>query len=409
MKLALHIGTEKTGTTTFQQWANANRAALLAQGIVYPRCFGDANHRKLSILGMRLENADDAFAANGIATGADHAAFVRDLRAAFLEEVREHGPDVRWLISSEHLHSRVRTVDMVQKVGDFLREVFDDITVHVHLRPQVDVAVSLASTLTRAQGTVNRAWFNAINAQGWYYNYHDLVLRWRQVFGADRVKIIPFAREPDITRALCSRLDIDATGLPAPQRVNEALDWRLMALVNHLAAAARQGRRQFRLPPGFLDAAPVQERLQIGEELAREVQARFDASNAALCALDPTIAEADLRPDWSRYAGRPNLTVVPAASIYGGQMLDLIDAYEALLAAERARRHLAEAERAIARGNTVNARNFIQKAETQAGQLRDDSRDARPLAAIETRIDTLRAELDEAAAPPAPRSQPGGA
>ena len=33
MKLALHIGTPKTGTTTLQRWFAQNRTALQAQGV----------------------------------------------------------------------------------------------------------------------------------------------------------------------------------------------------------------------------------------------------------------------------------------------------------------------------------------------------------------------------------------
>lgn len=35
-KVVLHIGTEKTGTTSIQHFMSQNRQALLAKGIVYP-------------------------------------------------------------------------------------------------------------------------------------------------------------------------------------------------------------------------------------------------------------------------------------------------------------------------------------------------------------------------------------
>lgn len=408
MKLDLHIGTEKTGTTTFQRWGDANRTALLQQGIVYPRCFGDTNHRKLSIVGMAAQSADPAFLTSGIKTAKDHTAFVQALRAEFRAEASLYGTGVRWLVSSEHLHSRVNTPEMVRNVANFLGEVFDDITVHIHLRPQIDVAVSLASTHSRGNGIVNRGWFNAIGPESTYYNYLDLVQRWRQTFGADRVRIIPFTREPDITTAICARLKIDTAGLSPPQRANEALDWRTIALVNHLAVAARQARQVLHLPNGFLDSVAVRERLQIGEDLARSVQDRFDASNAELCALVPDITEADLRPDWSRYKGRPNLTALPPSSIYGSQMLELIQTYETMIAAERAQRHLAEAERAIARNNPANAEAFIQKAEEEMGEMHDTARGHRQRTAIAARIAAVRAELEKTRnSPPRVRPNPG--
>ena len=48
MDLYLHIGTEKTGTTSVQKFFKANRALLAKNGIVYPVAPGKQNHMGLA-------------------------------------------------------------------------------------------------------------------------------------------------------------------------------------------------------------------------------------------------------------------------------------------------------------------------------------------------------------------------
>jgi hypothetical protein len=48
MKLILHIGTHKTGTTSLQAWLANNREALAANGVSYPHAtvaHGSGHHR----------------------------------------------------------------------------------------------------------------------------------------------------------------------------------------------------------------------------------------------------------------------------------------------------------------------------------------------------------------------------
>ncbi|MFN3867408.1 MAG: hypothetical protein ACK4MD_11960, partial [Demequina sp.] len=109
MKLVLHIGTPKTGTTTLQRWFAGNRAAVLAQGVWYPETLGAENHRKLTTHARDSDRPDDSFARLGIRGPEDHARFRRDLEAAFDAEAdRARAAGARAaLISNEHLWSRI--------------------------------------------------------------------------------------------------------------------------------------------------------------------------------------------------------------------------------------------------------------------------------------------------------------
>lgn len=58
MKAILHIGTEKTGTTSFQSFMHRNRDAVLARGVLYPDRLGGDNHRLIATYGLSLSTAD---------------------------------------------------------------------------------------------------------------------------------------------------------------------------------------------------------------------------------------------------------------------------------------------------------------------------------------------------------------
>lgn len=48
-KLTLHIGTEKTGTTSIQNTLKANYDNLNQLGILYPKCFKLSNHVEMAV------------------------------------------------------------------------------------------------------------------------------------------------------------------------------------------------------------------------------------------------------------------------------------------------------------------------------------------------------------------------
>ena len=58
MELYLHIGTEKTGTTTIQSFLAANRDLLKRNRILYPRAPGEQNHRALAAAAQDCARGD---------------------------------------------------------------------------------------------------------------------------------------------------------------------------------------------------------------------------------------------------------------------------------------------------------------------------------------------------------------
>ena len=66
MDLFLHIGMEKTATTSTQRWFADNRAALRAQGVAYSRVLGLITHRKLCLWSLNADRDDNGFVRNNL-------------------------------------------------------------------------------------------------------------------------------------------------------------------------------------------------------------------------------------------------------------------------------------------------------------------------------------------------------
>lgn len=372
MKLALHIGTAKTGTTTLQRWFADNRDGLGKQGVWYPVAPGAENHRRLMVYARDTSKPDASFAKNGVKTAADHKAFRTRLQHKLERELQgsaKRGHRI-WVMSSEHLHSKINSPAMITRLRDLLVPMFEEVTVYLHLRPQVDLLISNSSQRARMGRPVTRAELtrDAVSTSSSYFNYNRIVSHWEAAFGAEKLRLTPFKRRPDMLGLMIEMLELDMTRLAPVVRANRGLDWRAIGLANVVNAgfaAANLGE-----PPDFhLDGMPGTERLQLGRQLAQELQARFDDSNAKLAARRSDVTASDLVPDWSVYSEASNLALVEAPCLFTEQLTYMIRRFAQDTAVERWRRHMAEGRLAALGGDEPGLKRAKRLAEEAAAEL----------------------------------------
>lgn len=352
MKLALHIGTPKTGTTSCQHWFAQNRSVLRDQGIIYSRALGEYSHRALAVCVQNPNKANRSFAHFGIKTPQDHTDFRQQLAEKLSREIAQYNQARHWVISSEHLFSNITKQEMIQQVRDFLSPHFAEITVFLHLRPQVDLLVSGASQRARMGRAVTPQTLTrpAVSEQSDYFNYNNITKKWGSVFGAGNLRIIPFRNQPDMTQTLITHLGASRGGTTAPIYTNEALGWQTMALVNALGDAAAPIKPLHKSL--FLDQQPKGERLQIGLKMAREIHARFQQSNAMLCQRHPDISLQDLEPDWRKYDAPANVYDLNGDTSFSKQFSYVIARYQQELRLATAKTLLAETDLLVHKGET---------------------------------------------------------
>lgn len=361
----MHIGTEKTGTTTFQNWISRNRDALISQGVWYSKSLGLPNNRKLSVYARDEDKPEQGFWLHGITDVQKHREFRVKTRVEFQQEVQEalEKKCNSFVISNEHLHSRLTSDQMVERVRSFLGHTFQSIEVIAHLRPQVDVAVSSASTVSKGGRKISRAFFETINSNSSYFNYQKLIIRWERAFAIDNVYIVPFKRIPCMINFMVKYLNINRDDLTDIKTKNESLDFRTMAMINALNIP-RFNRDQSlnKNREIFIERLPKEKKLAIGIELARSLQKKFDESNRELVKRRSDIEFIDLQPDWEKYDVPPNIDILEYECPFSEQLNALVQNYNAELKLEKVRTRLAESEHAIARQNFQNANYFLENA-----------------------------------------------
>lgn len=187
MKIYLHIGTEKTGTTSVQSFLAEHRDDLRKHKIMYSKVLGDPNNIRLSIALQDTDKIDDSRIHSKITTKEKILNFRDELRNDLREEIRAENPDIL-VISSEHLSSRMNREEEIKRLKDFLNQFSDDITVIVYLRRQDKFFESLYSTAIKKGHTIDFSFpAPGQGRQDFYYN--KMLKLWENVFGLENIRV----------------------------------------------------------------------------------------------------------------------------------------------------------------------------------------------------------------------------
>jgi tetratricopeptide (TPR) repeat protein len=403
-RAVLHIGVEKTGTTTLQQTLAAGRPALAAAGVHYPRSPAadpgglGGNHLLLAIHAAEPEATRDLRRV----LGRDAEARIAGFPAALAAEVAALPPAVHTvLFSNEHCHSRVTTAAGVARLQALLAPLFDRVEVLVWLRRQDQLAASRYTEGLR-HGARRLAVLPEADPADAYYDFAALLDRWAGGFGraAIRPRIFDRAAFPDgdIVAEVLAVAGIGPVGGLArvPDR-NTALSPEAQALLRalNLAAEARSGLRSLRPPllayvsriaggagrrPGQAEAAGF---LGAHAEGNERVRAGWFPERARLFPGGPE--EWPEQPD-------PEPALDGVAPLLFGAMLDLDGARRR----ERALALVLDGRLHMAEGRTVLAAERFAAALAERPGFVPALRAEAELALAEGRAEAARALLDEA-------------
>ena len=141
-RLILHIGTEKTGSTSIQVFLRINQKRLAEAGVGVPSELGDTLHFRLQLLANDEDTNDDFIMNLGLHKN-------RELRENTLSEWRnqlyqevESSAAQTWIISCETLHSRLLKDSELVRLKKILSPLFDRIDVLVYLREPLSMVTS---------------------------------------------------------------------------------------------------------------------------------------------------------------------------------------------------------------------------------------------------------------------------
>ncbi len=295
----LHIGFEKTGSTSIQAFLTQQVERLHRLGHFVPRSLartdGFCNHLRLAAHALRDDKLEDDVR---IHYGAVSPRALGELRAAtprlLADEIRARGPARTLLLSNEHLSSRLDETAELIRLRDLLAGFCDGFRIVAYLRNQAEMLESVYGEAIKG-GYHDIALVPDFSGNGpdpWvareYFEYGRALERWVEVFGQDRVEVRLFdrgtLRSGDVVRDFLGLIDVDPSRFAEPPRINERLDGRAQAFLLQVNRALRP------LPPeeatrirdvvvDVLAALPRGSGLQLSEPEARDFMALFEEQN----------------------------------------------------------------------------------------------------------------------------------
>lgn len=261
MRAVVHIGTEKTGTTTLQEFLHRNRDRLRKQGLLFTQSAGKRNNQQITVAAYPPERRDDATIRLGIDSDEALRAYQRRIVDDLSGEIASHDGD-RVLFSSEHLQSRLKSLDEIHKFKDVLSSLgIQEIEIILYLRDPREICRSLYASAIAMGSTMRQPpapetpYFEII------CNHRRTLEKWSSVFGADLVR----------------------------PRLYELGNWVGGSLIEDFCSAAGiEFDDEFVVPPACnesLSHLGLEVLRRINEKIPRISKGHFNRSRAALVAL----------------------------------------------------------------------------------------------------------------------------
>ena len=193
----LHIGLEKTGTTSIQHLLWENREALRAQGIFIPSTVNAGNNFHLAIASYSEFRADGLTKQLGIFNQNDLENFrskkLDDLSAEFINSECD-----RAIISSEHFQSRLTKKADLVLLRRILQEAgFENFKVLLYLRDPLKITMSHHGMAIKKGIAVEPDFYRPDHPRiSQILSFKNTIATWREVFDEISVKLYPEGKGP---------------------------------------------------------------------------------------------------------------------------------------------------------------------------------------------------------------------
>lgn len=288
-RVILHIGTEKTGTTSIQHLMFKNRQTLLTKGVVYPN-LGPRKDAHFDLVNT-LHPLDNGGRFMEFLGPANHSA---DFLWGKLQECISEHSEKTIVLSAEHFSSRLRE-NALKYMSDFFKKLNISPEIIIYLRPQADYIESSYSTEIKAGSPkVFKTVMEQYQSQAMRYDYEKLVDLWAHFFGRGSIKVIPYEKSSighDIRLHFLSVIGVaDTTGLDLDKiKLNEKWSNPMLEFARLANARMKHIQGQERLDfltfaQGIIDTElkPQSAHLMTLEQY-NEVMAFYESSNSRMC------------------------------------------------------------------------------------------------------------------------------
>jgi len=298
----VHIGLNKTGSTTIQGWLQINRDALRKQGIWHDSLAPHGGPHLSTAAGwaiyahsQRPNYVPGGWQAQSYRIGS--RAELQDRLDQFLTRVEATFPPAdegTYVTSSEHIGAGIKNVPEMEKLHSWFAARFDEVRYVVYIREQTDWVASAYVQAVRSGMTDS---LDAYIERFGLNDYHTLVQKWCGVAGAGNVDVRLFDKAAfaggDLIDDFASAIGADASQTRRPPRLNDSMPlyqlnlllWtsRLFGKAIEKLGLIRAQRRFYSRNMPFLFGST--RRLRLSPDQAARVRAMNAEGNEALRAL----------------------------------------------------------------------------------------------------------------------------
>lgn len=223
----IHIGLEKTGTTTLQEFFYLNKENLAKDNIHFMSSPGARNHTDLVAYAYD-KTLGDLIVQKNLHTPVAKQAFRENFLARFDNEINKTKKSgAHLLVSSEHLSSRVFSKDEIRKLLSLFTENDYQPKIIVYLRRQDQYLLSTYSTWLKSGATAD---LNVKSYKRKRYDYLSLLEMWSEVVGDEHLVVKIFERAKmhgnDLIQDFLKILEIKDSSayIDPPADLNKSLD-----------------------------------------------------------------------------------------------------------------------------------------------------------------------------------------
>jgi hypothetical protein len=284
----LHIGTEKTGTTSIQNFLSKNRSRLKKQGIIYPRSPGNQNHTDLTVYALADERQSGGIRRHSGVASSEQLPGFRDRLQAKLDSELQNSRASTIIFSNEHLSSRLANEIEIARVKELCERCAAQTKVIVYLRNQVDYIVSSFGTTVKS-GSTRKFPFPLNKRRIRTMDYMALLEPWRKIFGRGNMIVRRFDPsdfvEGDLLLDFAEQIPFDSSGFIRSEPRNEALSARELAFLREFNARVprwvdgEQNPARGNVVAALVRSSDSSSRLTVSPEIAEAIMAQFEESN----------------------------------------------------------------------------------------------------------------------------------
>ena len=292
MRILLHIGVEKTGTSTIQESLTLNRKNLAEYGYEYLHMEGRNEYRDLPAYCMNPSRIDNYFKESLINDYFSRQEFDNNFIRDFRSKMMNLTSSVHTvIISSEHLSSRLKYEDEIQRLKRLLSDYSSDIDVLVYIRNQVDKAISNYSTKIKSGGSLSLDKYLVGFSEEFSNHYDELLRLWEGGFGKQSISVRLFDHREfingdlldDFYHALDSRLIQHLDYKVSPNNLSlSATGIGLARYVNKIIPKFKPGKGVSRLNRTMITLISKHvggRKLVLSNAQKRDLRKRFEFSN----------------------------------------------------------------------------------------------------------------------------------